>query len=80
MKLLLGLAVLVVTLGVLHSATEDQTTEIPEDTLKRESAGCSVPVVSSNLASIISKVQSVSTPGKHLCLLIYTLTKCHYVI
>ncbi|KAM8726997.1 clusterin-like protein 1 [Acanthopagrus schlegelii] len=35
MKLLLGLAVLVVTLGVLHSATEDQTTEIPEDTLKQ---------------------------------------------
>lgn len=50
MKLLLGLAVLVVTLGVLHSATEDQTTEIPEDTLKRESAFCSVPVVGSNLA------------------------------
>ncbi|XP_033507024.2 clusterin-like protein 1 [Epinephelus lanceolatus] len=35
MKLLLGLVVLVVTLGVLHSAPEDQPTGISEDTLKQ---------------------------------------------
>lgn len=38
MKLLLSLAVLVGTLGVLYSAPEDQPTGISEDTLKRESA------------------------------------------
>ncbi|XP_042354210.1 clusterin-like protein 1 [Plectropomus leopardus] len=35
MKLLLGLAVLVVTLGALYSAPEDQSTSISEDTLKQ---------------------------------------------
>ncbi|XP_044077033.1 clusterin-like protein 1 [Siniperca chuatsi] len=35
MKLLLGLAVLVVTLGVLYSAPDDQPTGISEDTLKQ---------------------------------------------
>lgn len=38
MKLLLGLAVLVVTLGVLYSAPEEEPAAISEDTLKRESA------------------------------------------
>lgn len=38
MKLLLGLVVLVVTLGVLYSAPEDQPRGVSEDTLKRESA------------------------------------------
>ena len=37
MKLLLGVVVLVATLGVLYSAPEDQPTGISEDTLKRES-------------------------------------------
>ncbi|XP_040910610.1 clusterin-like protein 1 [Toxotes jaculatrix] len=35
MKLLLGLAALVVTLGVLNSAPEDQSKDISEDTLKQ---------------------------------------------
>ncbi|XP_029309209.1 clusterin-like protein 1 [Cottoperca gobio] len=35
MKILLGLAVLVVTLGVLYSAPEDQPTVVSEDTLKQ---------------------------------------------
>lgn len=38
MKLLLGLAVLVLTVGVLYSAPEDQPTGISEDTLRGEMA------------------------------------------
>lgn len=38
MKLLLNLTVLVATVGVLHSAPEDQPSRISEDTVKRELA------------------------------------------
>lgn len=38
MKFLPSLAVLLVTVGVLYSAPEDQPSNISEDTLKRESA------------------------------------------